>query len=124
MKYFLGIKAIDIEGGVCLSKIKYILELLHEYGMLGYKPINVHLDPSQKINKDAMDKNDVLLVNVIEYHKLIKNLIYFTVTRPNISYIMQTLSQSIHSPRTYHMEVALRLLRYLKFSPGKDGSNS
>lgn len=30
-----------------------------------------------------MDKNDVLLVNVIEYHKLSKNLIYFTVTRPN-----------------------------------------
>lgn len=68
------------------------MDFLHEYGMLGYKLVNIPLDPSQNIYKDGLDKNDFLLSNITEYQKLIGKLIYLTVTRPNISYIVQMLS--------------------------------
>lgn len=86
--------------------------------MLGCKPVKIHLDPSQKVNKEGLVKNDVLLNNITEYRKLIGNLIYLTVTRPNMSYTVLALSQFMHSPRKSHLEIALRLLRYIKFSPG------
>ena len=42
-----------------------------------------------------------------------------TIIRPDISYTVQTLSQFMHRPRKSHLEIALRLLKYLKQSPRK-----
>ncbi|XP_071723183.1 secreted RxLR effector protein 161-like [Rutidosis leptorrhynchoides] len=36
------------------------------------------------------------------------------MTRPNICYAMQTLSQFMHSPKQSHMNAALKVVRYLK----------
>jgi hypothetical protein len=41
-------------------------------------------------------------------------LIYFIVTRPNISYYISQISKFMHSPRTSHLDVIDRILRYLK----------
>ncbi|GJZ88294.1 ribonuclease H-like domain-containing protein [Tanacetum coccineum] len=38
LKYFLGIKVLENENGLCLSQKKYCLELLSEYGLLACKP--------------------------------------------------------------------------------------
>ena len=50
---------------------------------------------------------------------LIGKLIYLTITRPDISYSVQCLSQFMHRPCKVHLDIAFRLLRYLKNSPGK-----
>jgi len=50
---------------------------------------------------------------------LVGKLIYLTLTRPDISYAVQNLSQVMHSLRKSHLAVALRLLRFIKHSPGK-----
>ena len=47
-------------------------------------------------------------------------LIYLTVTRPDIVYYVRTLSQFMHEPRKPHWDVALRVLRYIKGTPGQD----
>ncbi|XP_052621017.1 secreted RxLR effector protein 161-like [Lactuca sativa] len=41
------------------------------------------------------------------------------MTRPDISYAVQILSQYMHKPYKSHVNIALRLLRYLKDCPGK-----
>jgi len=33
---------------------------------------------------------------------------------------MSTVSQSMHDPRKFHMDVVERILRYLKFTPKKE----
>nr|KAJ0196275.1 hypothetical protein LSAT_V11C700361250 [Lactuca sativa] len=119
LKYFLRIKVVKFDSGLCLNQRKYCLELLHEYGMLGCKPVNTPLETNFVINSDNHDGKNELLENKIEFQKLIGKLIYLTVTRPDISYAVQVLSQYMHSPRKSHLNIAFRLLRYLKNSPGK-----
>ncbi|KAI3688864.1 hypothetical protein L2E82_46759 [Cichorium intybus] len=119
LKFFLGIEVIDIENGVCLTQRKYCLELLHEFGMLACKPVKTPLDTNVVVKQDGVDNYDSLLTNVTEFQRLIGKLIYLTITRPDIAYTVQTLSQFMHCPRKSHLNVAFRLLRFLKQNPGK-----
>nr|GFC81471.1 ribonuclease H-like domain-containing protein [Tanacetum cinerariifolium] len=87
LKYFLGIKVVDTDKGICLNQRKYVLDLLSEYGMLACKPAKTLLMSKLVISNEASDK-DLLLKNITDYHKLMGNLIYLTNTRPDISYVV------------------------------------
>ncbi|XP_019241933.1 PREDICTED: uncharacterized protein LOC109221968 [Nicotiana attenuata] len=41
------------------------------------------------------------------------------MTRPDISFSVQTLSQFLQRPRKSHMEAALRVVKYIKNNPGQ-----
>ncbi|KAJ0591220.1 putative RNA-directed DNA polymerase [Helianthus annuus] len=117
LKYFLGIEVLYSEKTVCLSQRKYCLELLNEFGYLGCKPVGTPIELSHVItNKIENDKS--LLENITGFQKLVGKLIYLSLTRPDISYAVQFLSQYMHKPGQAHLDIALRLLRYLKQSPG------
>ncbi|XP_071695739.1 uncharacterized protein [Rutidosis leptorrhynchoides] len=117
LKYFLGIKVLKTETGICLSQRKYCLELLSQFGLLGCKPAPTPLESGFILNTEKT-KSDRTLSNINEYQRLIGKLIYLTLTRPNISYSVHLLSQFIHSPLNSHFKCGLRLLRYLKGAPG------
>jgi len=46
-------------------------------------------------------------------------LIYLNTTRPDITFITQQLSQFLSKPTHTHYNAALRVLKYLKGSPGR-----
>ena len=48
------------------------------------------------------------------YSRLVGNLVYLTVTRPDISYVVHQMSQYLSAPRSTHYVAVLRILRYLK----------
>ena len=48
------------------------------------------------------------------YKCLVGNLVYFIVTRPDISYVVHQVSQYLFAPRLTHYAAVLRNLRYLK----------
>jgi hypothetical protein len=50
---------------------------------------------------------------------LVGKLIYLSHTRPDITYVVNVVSQFIHDPRKPHMDDVERILRYLKSTPGK-----
>ncbi|KAJ0536362.1 putative RNA-directed DNA polymerase [Helianthus annuus] len=118
LKYFLGLEVVYDKSGLCLNQRKYCLELLAEFGYLGCKPVSTPIELSHVVNKKNVKEQEEL-VNVTNYQKLIGNLIYLSLTRPDISYAVQYLSQFMHKPLSAHLKIALRLLRYLKLSPGK-----
>jgi hypothetical protein len=46
-------------------------------------------------------------------------LIYLTVTRPDLSFAVSQISQFMHAPKTCHLKIIDKVLRYLKGTPGK-----
>lgn len=52
------------------------------------------------------------------YQRLVGKLIYLSHTRPDIAYAVSVVSQFMHNPQKHHMDAVIRILRYLKGTPG------
>jgi transposase InsO family protein len=115
LKYFLGIEVTRNREGIYLSQRKYILDLLSETGMLDCKPVDTPMIPNVKLEAYA----DHTPTNIDRYQRLVGKLIYLAHTRPDIAYAVSVVSQFMHSPKEEHSEAVLRILRYLKGTPGK-----
>ena len=110
LRYFLEIIIARSNKGIFLSQKKYVLDLLKEIQMLGCKLSNSPIDPNHNLGatvvSDSMDNG--------QYQRLVEKLMYLSHTRPNIAFAVGVLSQFMHSPCEVHMEVVLKILRYLK----------
>lgn len=53
------------------------------------------------------------------YRRLIGRLLYLTITRPDLTYAVNKLSQFVSKPRTSHMEATLKVLKYIKGTIGQ-----
>ncbi|RVW93185.1 Retrovirus-related Pol polyprotein from transposon RE1 [Vitis vinifera] len=51
---------------------------------------------------------------ITQAKRLVGSLVYLTVTRPDISYVVHQVSQYLSAPRSTHYAAVLRILRYLK----------
>ncbi|XP_070677808.1 uncharacterized mitochondrial protein AtMg00810-like [Malus domestica] len=113
LKYFLGIEMATSKKGMFLNQRKYILDLLQEADMLDCKPAFIPLDCKHKMTMDGETLTDISY-----YQRLVRRLIYLTITRPNIAFAVSLVSQFMHSPTMDHLQVVKRILRYLKGSVG------
>lgn len=125
LKYFLGIKVLRSKSGIILNQRKYVLELISDMGLSGAKPATTPMETSPKLTTVEYGKlngmmGDVTLQDPTLCQKLIGKLMYATITRPDINYDVQTLSQFMQHPKRSHWEAALRVVRYLKNAPGQE----
>ncbi|KAJ0453901.1 putative RNA-directed DNA polymerase [Helianthus annuus] len=58
-------------------------------------------------------------VDSSQYRRLVGRLLYLQATRPDITYAVNVFSQFVTDPRQNHMDAAIRVLRYLKSTPGQ-----
>ena len=71
-----------------------------------------------EVNHKLNLNDDEQKTNVGEYQRLVGRLIYLAHTLPDISYAINILGQFMHSPRLSNLQVAHRVLRYLKGTTG------
>ncbi|GJS66712.1 retrovirus-related pol polyprotein from transposon RE2 [Tanacetum coccineum] len=98
-----------------LCQRKYVLDIISEAGLLGAKPSDLPLEQNHQLPL----ANGKPLIDPEPYRRLVGRLIYLSVTRPDLSYCVHMLAQSMQSPLQEHWDVALRVVRYLKGSPGQ-----
>lgn len=58
-------------------------------------------------------------IDADQYRRLLRRLLYLTVTRPDITYSVNTFCQFMNSPKHKHMDEAYWVLRYIKTTPGQ-----
>ncbi|XP_060186716.1 uncharacterized mitochondrial protein AtMg00810-like [Lycium barbarum] len=118
---------------------KYALELISVSGLGAAKSFHTPIDISVKLTtreydqhlKETIDQQDKqaskktaceedeVLQDQSAHQRIIGKLLYLTVTRPNISYSVQNLSEFLQQPKRSYMEAHLRIIRYIKSHPGK-----
>lgn len=58
--------------------------------------------------------DDELLIDPRSYQKLVGKLMYLTITRPDISFTIQNLSQFMRNPKKSHMEATFESNKILE----------
>lgn len=112
LKYILGLEITRSKVGINICQRKHILDLLADYGFLECKAA------STQITMDKQDYSQIkTLENISGYRQLIGKLLYLTNTSPDISFVVQQLSQHLEHPHEAHLTTAHRILRYLKGRP-------
>lgn len=123
LKYFFGIEVLKSKDGILLNQRKYIQQLISEAGLSGAKVVRTPLQFNHKLTSVEFDQhlgttNDPELEDITAYQRLIGKLLYLTITRHHICFSIQVLSQFMQHPKVSHWEAALRIVRYIKNSPG------
>lgn len=109
LSYFLGVEVTPTSKGLFLSQRKYIIDLLDRMSMLHAKPTPTPLIVTHGLSSTSGD----LLESPTEYRAAVGGLQYLTLTRPDVAFAVNKLSQFMHKPRSEHWATLKRLMRYL-----------
>ncbi|RVW40120.1 Retrovirus-related Pol polyprotein from transposon RE1 [Vitis vinifera] len=94
LKYFLGLEVARSPFGIFLSQPKYVLGILADFGTLGSRPTSFPMEQDLKLTSE----DGVLLSDPNPYRILVGRLIYLTITRLDISFYINILSQFMQAP--------------------------
>ena len=98
LSYFLGIEAIRSPQALHLMQKKYITDLLHKLNMSEAKPVNTPMQPMPKLSL----LSGTPLQDPKEYRMVLGSLQDLSLTRPDISFAVNRLSQYMHRPTDLH----------------------
>ncbi|XP_062100498.1 uncharacterized protein LOC133806407 [Humulus lupulus] len=113
--FFLILEIGHKKYGISVSQRPFTLQLFSNTGYLGSKAASTPMEPNLKLSKDC----GVPVHDPNTYRRLIRKMIYLTITMPDISYAVNQLSQFLVDLRQPHLHAAHCLLHYLKATPGQ-----
>lgn len=108
--YFLAIEITKCTSGMLLSQTKYILDILEDFNMLHTKPAVTPLPAGLKLS--ACDNSGS--ADHSKYRRLIGRLLYLNMSRPDLAFYCQQLSQFLRNPTVNHWKAVVHVLKYLQ----------
>ena len=106
LNYFLGIEVSSSADGYYPTQDKYTSDLISRASITDRKIVDTHIEYNCRLNShDGESLSDATL-----YRQLVGSLIYLTVTRPDISYVVHVVSQFMAAPRSPHYAAVLGIL--------------
>ena len=95
--------------GISLGQEKYALEILKRFRMMGCKAMTTPMASNLKLLSDDSSET----IDAMMYRQMIGSLMYQTNTRPDICFVVNTLSHFMTDPRHVHLMVTKHTVRYL-----------
>ncbi|GKV12002.1 hypothetical protein SLEP1_g23208 [Rubroshorea leprosula] len=106
LTYFLGLEVHSSSRGYAMNQRKYVLDLIQFANLSDDKCVDTPMEVNFKLRKEDGEK----LSNPSFYHQLVGHLLYLTMTRPDIAYAVQVVSQFVADPRWLHLTAVLRII--------------
>nr|KYP53000.1 Retrovirus-related Pol polyprotein from transposon TNT 1-94 [Cajanus cajan] len=106
--YFLGLEITYTADGLFLGQAKYAHDLLSRAMMLEAKPVSTPLAAGFHLVSDGVAYSDPT-----QYRSLVGALQYLTITRPDLSYAVNTVSQFLQAPTIDHFQTVKCILCYV-----------
>ena len=109
LTFFLGIEVSRTSAGLHLTQSRYIADLLHKANMTNAKAVATPMESNSSLTLLSGHQLD----DSTEYRTIVGSLQYLSLTRPDISFSVNKLSQFMHRSTTEHWSAVKRVLRYL-----------
>ncbi|TYK04303.1 putative mitochondrial protein [Cucumis melo var. makuwa] len=114
LNYFLGLEILSSSNDYYLSQAKYASDLLSRSSITDSITSSTPLDPNVRLTPF----DGVLLDDSTLYRKLVDSLIYLTVTRLNITYVVHIVMvyNSLYSPLWFSLDSSMLIGATLSIS--------
>jgi hypothetical protein len=110
LNFFLGTEVQRSSSGLHLCQQRYITDLLTRTNMQLAKPVSSPMSAASTLSQfDGISLSDPTL-----YRSTVGALHYLSITRPDIAFAVNKVSQFSHAPRETYWAAVKRILRYLK----------
>ncbi|XP_031256369.1 uncharacterized protein LOC116114376 [Pistacia vera] len=109
LHYSLGVEVQPNSQGLFLSQTKYALDLLQRADMVDAKTITTPFVVGHHLSTEGKLFSDPTL-----FRSLVGALQYLTITRPDLSFSVNSICQYMHAPTEDHFRALKRILSYVK----------
>lgn len=113
--FFLGIQVRRIKDGFFLSQAQYADEVLERASMTNCTPASTPVDLKGKLSSTARSP----MSGPTLYRSIVGVLQYLTLTRPDLTYIVQRACLNMHNLHDEHWALVKRALRYVRGTTNK-----
>jgi hypothetical protein len=112
LNYFHGIEVHHNSSGLVLTQRKYIRDLLLRTNMDTSKRVSTPMLPADKLS--LHDGDPLSPGDATKYRSVVGALQYLSLTRPDISFLVNRVCQFLSTSTTSHWADVKRILRYLR----------
>jgi hypothetical protein len=113
LQFFLGLQIKQSKEGTLVHQAKYTKDIVRKFKIEDSKAMTTPLSTTTALDADEEGEH----VDQKEYRIMIGSLLYLTVTRPDIQFLVCMCARFQVSPRTSHRQAVKRIFRYLRQTP-------
>jgi hypothetical protein len=107
---YLGVEFRRFNQGIFPCQHDYVLEMLREFGMENSKSEHVPYPPGLHLTSDMHAEP----VDPKLYCQMVGKLIFLTTIRPDLSYVVSTVSRYMAAPQKPRLEAVKHILQYAR----------
>lgn len=98
LSYFIGVEVLPTSSGMFLSQEKYTMDIHDKTGMSEVKDVSIPMLSNVSLHLSYGKP----LSFATQFRQIVGHLQYFSLTRPNIAFTVNKLSQFMHLPTDVH----------------------
>jgi len=109
LHYYLGMQVYQYDDCTYLNQSKSISDILQKFGMEECRYATIPVSPGITVSLSS----NLQLANATTYRQLIGSLLYLTLSRPGIAFVVNRMARFMQKPCVEHLNAVKQILRYV-----------